>query len=226
MNKPYRKYFKPVPEGVSEIDVYMVHKMFNLQDPCGALHHASKKILLCGERTGGKSKLNDIIEARDALNRWINLHKDELTAEEEPAPAQDCEVRDGIPVGPSKAESAEYYLRLHSASQIPSQFLEGIKLHCTDNKTPVDFYVEQATGKKMLMVVAHTHPTTMKVKWNVLYSEGASFREMTHWCELSAVCAWLTNPSRPRSWATRGRRVENLVPELQSMLHKPVVRLS
>lgn len=69
----YPAYFKPVKH-LDEVDVYMVHHLFNLQDPSGALHHASKKILLPGVRTGGKSRYQDIKEARDSLNRWLEIN--------------------------------------------------------------------------------------------------------------------------------------------------------
>ena len=68
----YPKYFKDV-SGMSEVDVYAVHQLFNIQDPSGAIQHASKKLLLSGVRTGGKSKRVDIQEARDTLNRWLQL---------------------------------------------------------------------------------------------------------------------------------------------------------
>ena len=68
----YPKYFKDV-SGMSEVDVYAVHQLFNIQDPSGAIQHASKKLLLSGIRTGGKTKKDDIREARDTLNRWLEL---------------------------------------------------------------------------------------------------------------------------------------------------------
>lgn len=70
----YPKYYKAIPEGMKEIDVYGVHRLFNIQDPSGAIQHASKKLLLSGIRTGGKSMYQDIKEARDTLNRWLELH--------------------------------------------------------------------------------------------------------------------------------------------------------
>lgn len=70
----YPKYYKKV-EGVDAIDVYAVHKLFNIQDPSGAIQHASKKLLLSGVRTGGKSAYDDIKEARDTLTRWLELEK-------------------------------------------------------------------------------------------------------------------------------------------------------
>ena len=75
MAQKYPKYYKPVGK-LTEIDVYAVHKLFDVQDPSGALQHASKKILLSGVRTGGKSPYKDIQEARDTLTRWLQLNDD------------------------------------------------------------------------------------------------------------------------------------------------------
>lgn len=75
MAELYPKYYKDF-SGVDEADVYLVHDRFNLQDPSGCIHHASKKLLLSGVRTGGKSKFDDIREARDTLNRWLEINKD------------------------------------------------------------------------------------------------------------------------------------------------------
>lgn len=72
--KPYSKYRIDVSDADS-IDVYDIHNRFNVDDPSGCLQHASKKILLPGTRTGGKSKYQDIKEARDTLNRWLELNK-------------------------------------------------------------------------------------------------------------------------------------------------------
>lgn len=71
--KLYSAYFKDVRD-LDEIDVYCVHALFQLQDTSGALHHASKKLLLSGVRTGGKSRYQDIKEARDTLNRWLDIN--------------------------------------------------------------------------------------------------------------------------------------------------------
>ena len=72
LSKQYPKYYKDV-RMLDEVDVYAVHQVFNIQDPSGAIQHASKKLLLSGVRTGGKSKKDDIREARDTLNRWLEL---------------------------------------------------------------------------------------------------------------------------------------------------------
>lgn len=73
MSELYPKYYKDV-SALDEVDVYAVHHLFDLQDASGALHHASKKLLLSGVRTGGKTKEKDIREARDTLTRWLQLH--------------------------------------------------------------------------------------------------------------------------------------------------------
>ena len=69
----YPKYYKSV-EHLNEVDVYAVHLLFDIQDPSGAIQHASKKLLLSGARTGGKTKYHDIKEARDTLTRWLELN--------------------------------------------------------------------------------------------------------------------------------------------------------
>lgn len=73
LSKKYPKYYKDVGD-LREVDVYAVHKLFNIQDPSGAIQHASKKLLLSGVRTGGKSVQKDIQEARDTLDRWLQLN--------------------------------------------------------------------------------------------------------------------------------------------------------
>lgn len=75
MSLLYPKYYKDVSK-LNELDVYQVHKLFAIQDTSGAIQHASKKLLLSGVRTGGKSQFDDIREARDTLNRWLELNKE------------------------------------------------------------------------------------------------------------------------------------------------------
>ena len=70
----YPQYYKDVRE-IDYIDVYGVCDLFEVDDRSGALHHSVKKILLSGVRTGLKSQFNDIKEARDTLNRWLEMHK-------------------------------------------------------------------------------------------------------------------------------------------------------
>lgn len=75
MSELYPKYYKNFSD-VNEADVYLVHDRFKIEDPSGCIHHASKKLLLSGVRTGGKSKFDDVREARDTLNRWLEINKD------------------------------------------------------------------------------------------------------------------------------------------------------
>lgn len=73
MAEQYPQYYKDVSD-LAVIDVYKVHQLFNVDDPSGALQHASKKLLLSGVRTGGKSQYDDIREARDTLTRWLDIY--------------------------------------------------------------------------------------------------------------------------------------------------------
>ena len=66
----YDKYFKDVSK-LQSIDVYRVIRLFKVEDH--ELGHAVKKLLLCGQRTGGKSRFEEITEARDTLNRWLEI---------------------------------------------------------------------------------------------------------------------------------------------------------
>lgn len=70
----YPKYYKRIPTSWKVIDVYGVHSLFPIEDFSGAIHHSSKKLLVPGVRTGGKSMRKDIVEARDTLNRWLELN--------------------------------------------------------------------------------------------------------------------------------------------------------
>ena len=82
LSELYPKYFKQLPSGVdpTEIDTYAINKMFPVDDPTGCIIHARKKLLIPGVRSGGKSMLQDITEARDTLNRFIAL----MTSGQEP----------------------------------------------------------------------------------------------------------------------------------------------
>jgi hypothetical protein len=70
----YPAYYRQLPP-VTHLDVYAVCKLFDVQDPSGALQHAIKKLLLSGVRTGGKSSQKDVCEARDTLDRWIEMNQ-------------------------------------------------------------------------------------------------------------------------------------------------------
>jgi hypothetical protein len=78
-NASGRKYFRPIkggkvfltgPDATQQIDVYGVIETFGLT--CPARQHALKKILLAGDR-GKNDTIDDLKEARDAINRAIEL---------------------------------------------------------------------------------------------------------------------------------------------------------
>ena len=71
----YPQYYKKLPTGVpvDAIDTYAINLMFPVDDDTGCIIHARKKLLIPGVRSGGKSMLKDVKEARDTLNRYIAL---------------------------------------------------------------------------------------------------------------------------------------------------------
>lgn len=69
-------YFKPVPAGVTHVDVYRVLQMFDVT--CPALQHAAKKILVAGGR-GSKDTRKDIQEAIDTLQRKLVMLDEDAT---------------------------------------------------------------------------------------------------------------------------------------------------
>ena len=69
----YPHYFKDVST-LSDIDIYQVCKLFDIQDSSGCLQHAIKKLLVSGNR-GYKDNLQDIKEARDTLNRYLEINQ-------------------------------------------------------------------------------------------------------------------------------------------------------
>lgn len=76
----YEKYFKDV-SGFDVVDVYRVHRLFGVNDE--VLCHASKNLLLSGVRTGGKTLEQDVKEARDSLNRWLEMLAEDLGNQQE-----------------------------------------------------------------------------------------------------------------------------------------------
>lgn len=72
----YPQYYKVIPKGMLELDTYALNMMFPIsseEDPTGTILHARKKLLIPGVRSGGKSFWHDIKEARDTLNRFLEL---------------------------------------------------------------------------------------------------------------------------------------------------------
>lgn len=65
----YNHYKKDVTH-LESIDVYRILELYNVTDPC--VQHAIKKLLCAGNR-GAKTEEQDIIEARDTLNRKLEM---------------------------------------------------------------------------------------------------------------------------------------------------------
>ena len=55
LEERYPHYYKSV-RYLEYVDVYQVHHLFGIEDWSGCIQHASKKLLLSGVRTGGKTK--------------------------------------------------------------------------------------------------------------------------------------------------------------------------
>lgn len=72
--KKHSHYHKDV-SSLETVDVYKVCELFDVQDASGALHHAIKKLLCSGYR-GVKDKKQDVQEAVDTLNRWLEMNEE------------------------------------------------------------------------------------------------------------------------------------------------------
>tara|TARA_R110000803_G_C11875815_1_gene309076 strand:+ start:143 stop:421 length:279 start_codon:yes stop_codon:yes gene_type:complete len=69
----HRHYFKNV-EHLKEIDVYRVLELFEVTDPC--LAHAIKKLLVAGGRGAGKSRNQDVCEAVESCQRFLQMGRE------------------------------------------------------------------------------------------------------------------------------------------------------
>lgn len=64
-------HYRKSVENLDYIDIYRVCKLFKVKDDSHCLHHSIKKLLMSGQRGAGKSKIQDITEARDSLNSYL-----------------------------------------------------------------------------------------------------------------------------------------------------------
>ena len=71
IERKHSHYFKDVRH-LDYLDVYQVCKLFEVDDPSHCTQHSIKKLLMSGKR-GAKDKMKDIIEARDTLNRYLQI---------------------------------------------------------------------------------------------------------------------------------------------------------
>jgi hypothetical protein len=74
MHELYPEYFRDV-SGLTSIDTYRINDLFGMTD--SAVIHAAKKLILAGDRTGGKTFKDDIKEARDTLTRRLNMWEED-----------------------------------------------------------------------------------------------------------------------------------------------------
>lgn len=74
MSNVYQRQFTNRMNKNGTIDVYDVLVAFNVTCPMKA--HAIKKLLVTGNRLGGKSKLQDLHEAIWSLNEALNEYGD------------------------------------------------------------------------------------------------------------------------------------------------------
>lgn len=71
VKRKHSHYFKDVRH-LDYLDIYQVCKLFEVDDPSHCTQHSIKKLLMSGKR-GAKDKMKDIIEARDTLNRYLQI---------------------------------------------------------------------------------------------------------------------------------------------------------
>lgn len=69
-DKPNNHYYKDV-SNLKSIDFYRICDLYGITNSC--VQHALKKLLVLGGRSGGKSFEQDIIDARDSLNRLLEM---------------------------------------------------------------------------------------------------------------------------------------------------------
>ena len=60
---------------LENIDVYRVLERFNVKSP--TLQHAIKKLLVAGGRGAGKDQNQDVNEAIDSLNRFLEMEQED-----------------------------------------------------------------------------------------------------------------------------------------------------
>lgn len=80
MKEFHSHYYKDVT-GLKIIDVYRVLSLFGVTNPC--IQHATKKLLVTGAR-GHKDAYRDVQDAIDTLERWKEMHSEDVKREETP----------------------------------------------------------------------------------------------------------------------------------------------
>lgn len=78
--KPIHSHYHKDVSALKTIDVYRVLKLFEVSDPC--LQHAAKKVLCAGSR-GHKDLYRDVQDAIDSLERWKEMHAEDISKEQQ-----------------------------------------------------------------------------------------------------------------------------------------------
>lgn len=69
-SKTYPHYFKQLPAGTTHVDVYLLLDLYKVHN--AAVAHAVKKLLCSGQR-GSKDQRQDLVEARDSIQRALDI---------------------------------------------------------------------------------------------------------------------------------------------------------
>lgn len=135
----YSHYFREVQKGVTHIDIYRLLAMFGVTD--NALGHAIKKLIVPGLR-GAKDVCKDVTEARDTLNRWLEM-------------AQEDGRMEPVPVKP-KTNPAPVKTEPHVEAWGVPQPVKTREVYYGGNFVRVGIVVCRATMKSQRPVGFHT----------------------------------------------------------------------
>jgi len=81
---PTPEYYQRTVVPGTKLDVYAICRLYEVTDP--AVFHAIKKLLRAGKGSGGKSRVQDVKEARDSLTRFLEMEADQAAQQQQPWP--------------------------------------------------------------------------------------------------------------------------------------------
>lgn len=187
----YRKYFKDV-SGFDVVDVYRTHRLFGVNDE--VLCHASKKLLLSGVRTGGKTLEQDVTEARDSLNRWLEMLAEDLGNAQE---------KDGWT--PQEIEVAAFRKSCDSAEvEWPDESrIDVIGQNGNDGAVYSEYTLQEVIGNAVL---------SDWTEW-VAVDKNGMVHEYSH--DVSTNCrVWQRNRNESKPYDFKFRKINKVVPPL------------
>jgi len=191
LSEKYPQYYKNVAH-LTEVDVYQVHDLFDINDRSGAIHHASKKLLLAGVRNGGKPAIEDIREARDSLNRYLAIQESKGPA---PVPGLHLVIDNTKP--PMWLSPLQNIVAQASNDPVAAPTPASQPVHISTNKwvvlyyhqdtdrrySPEEFYAMADTQKEAVKTFRETFPKaeTVWVEKVHLFKEGAAEARRKYW---------------------------------------------